>query len=1406
MSRTTLLIGAITLILYTTSDARAADETAPDVPLLLSSSSSQHVIAEFQSTPTRTEKRALRHAGVTLLRPLGPRAYFASLDADRYDPATLARLPNLHSLQLIELEHKLHSALQAQSLGHTSDSTVAVNTLFHADADLAAALLTCQRHGARIQSVLDIIHGAALELPASAIPALADEDVVQWLEPALPALSETNDSVRAAVGATLAQEPPYNLDGAGVSVLVYDSGTVAATHNDFDGRATRRDSTPIRDHATQVAGTIGGSGLMSGGTYRGIAPAVTIESYGYEIAGDPQVGPLYADPGDLQNDYAAAVGNYGVVLANNSIGSNVESNNFDCTWQGDYGVTSVLLDSIVRGGLGTPLCIVWSVGNERAGDRCDVEGFGDYYSLAPPAAAKNPIVVGAVQSDTLVVTDASSWGPTDDGRLKPDLVAPGCQSSDDFGVTSCDTTGDYASRCSTSMATAAVTGISALLIQQHRLSYPAAPDPLNSTIKALLVNTAADEVAADDLPGPDYHYGYGLVQVVPAVDAIIAGNFLESDLDQDEIFTTYAVVGSADSELRVTLAWDDAPGTPNMTAALINDLDLLVYDPSESPHYPWTLDPNNPSAAAIRSQPDHTNNIEQVVITGATPGIYRIEVTGHAIPDGPQTFSLCATPSLLGCTSAGTIALDRAAYGCATLAQVWVTDCDLNTDPNAADAATAIVWSDSEPGGESILLTEVAPDAGAFIGTLPVSDTDATGVLWVTAADTITAEYLDVDNGAGETDVLVTSTATVECTPPAITSIVVTDIDTWRATIAVDVNEPCRVAIRYGTDCALLDQTELIADYATQHTIELTDLAPDTTIYFAIDAVDVAGNTTTDDNAGLCHTFDTLAVPTFFIEEFAADFDLDHMLLRFTPDESLDFYTACADVIVELPIDPAGGAQLALPEDGYLYIEPNEPVTFYTQQYDGFYVGSNGYLTFTAGDSGRDPTPAAHFALPRIAPLFCDLSPQAGTVSWRAFDEGVAVTWTNVPTYGTSNANTFQIVLYADGTVELAWLDVAADTALVGLSAGNDLDPSYMPLDLSNLTACGPRPPRALDLDLVAVDYVPLTIALVATDDGLPDPPGYLTYTITAAPAFELVDPGTDEVIDPNDLPYTLVDSGHEVVYRCYDPWTITDSFTYVADDGGESPTGGESSTATVSLTINEPARVYRYPLHLDPNWATDGLWEFGVPLGGGSYTGDPDSGYTGTKVYGYNLAGDYANNLADAEYLTTGAFDCTGLWRTELRYWRWLGIEAAAFDHARIEVSTDGASWTTAWQHLGGAVLDDEWSQQTVSIMTPADDAATVYIRWGLGPTDSTGTAFGWNIDDVELWAVPQPLPAGDMNCDGVFGYDDINAFVSALIGPEHYAEDEPDCNYWNADVNRDGQVSFADINPFVRGLLGLD
>jgi hypothetical protein len=177
--------------------------------------------------------------------------------------------------------------------------------------------------------------------------------------------------------------------------------------------------------------------------------------------------------------------------------------------------------------------------------------------------------------------------------------------------------------------------------------------------------------------------------------------------------------------------------------------------------------------------------------------------------------------------------------------------------------------------------------------------------------------------------------------------------------------------------------------------------------------------------------------------------------------------------------------------------------------------------------------------------------------------------------------------------------------------------------------------------------------------------------------------------------------------------------------------------TRRVSVQTTAAQLIHGVDFETDPLWTAEPLWELGAPLGGGGENGrpDPSEAHGGSFVYGYNLAGDYENKLPET-HLTSAAFDCSALSATSLRFWRWLGVERDANDHAYVRVSNDSLSWTTVWENTE-TVADSAWTEVSYDMADVADGEPTIYVRWTMGATDQSHEYCGWNVDDVEIWGV---------------------------------------------------------------------
>src|SRR5262249_3741597 len=161
-------------------------------------------------------------------------------------------------------------------------------------------------------------------------------------------------------------------------------------------------------------------------------------------------------------------------------------------------------------------------------------------------------------------------------------------------------------------------------------------EPLPSTIKAVLLGTATDLAAPAPMqPGPDFATGWGLVNAEAAAAALGARAVIEGTMTQGRSQDFRVTVAGGSGPLSVTLAWDDREGAETASVALVTDLDLVVLDPDGTRRYPWTLDAANPAAPAVRTQEDHLNPVEQVLVDSPAAGEWTIRVAGTSVPKGP---------------------------------------------------------------------------------------------------------------------------------------------------------------------------------------------------------------------------------------------------------------------------------------------------------------------------------------------------------------------------------------------------------------------------------------------------------------------------------------------------------------------------------------------------------------------------------------------------------------------------------------------------------------------------------------------------------------------------------------------------------------------------------------------------
>ncbi|MHC4796489.1 MAG: S8 family serine peptidase [Planctomycetota bacterium] len=520
-----------------------------------------------------------------------------------------------------------------------------------------------------------------------------------------------------------------SLSGSGLTVGIWDGGDVMATHDELIGRVTVLDSAGISDHATHVAGTIGATGVVAGA--RGMANAILIRSrdfdnYCSEMSTDAALIDMsnhsYANIRGWETGVDWGIGPVDTWFADRSIDS-IEDRGFGKYHSGAQCIDEVLYDN-------PHLLSVWAASNDRNDYFTNLQGNNTYVTYlsgaAPPGwylvpnsgstsappqdgnggtgydclpgdqTAKNSLAVGAISDITadpynnahVSIASFSSWGPPDDGRVKPDIVANGVSLNSCIGPS----TSDYGSYSGTSMASPNACGTMALLLEHYQNLNGGAP-PTSATLKTLAIHTAFDAGNS----GPDYQHGWGVV------DAAAAASFLNDSespspvshhlSEENYTGTTQDFIFSADGSqpFKATIVWTDPqpkfpPGgsLDDSTKVLVNDLDLTVIGPPGSTtYYPWTLNRTNPSDPASRTTRNDVDNVEQVVIDSPSAGTYTVRVshTGSAFT---QAYSLlvtnenpCLPPTITGHPSSQTkcegesVTFSVNASGTATLNYQW---------------------------------------------------------------------------------------------------------------------------------------------------------------------------------------------------------------------------------------------------------------------------------------------------------------------------------------------------------------------------------------------------------------------------------------------------------------------------------------------------------------------------------------------------------------------------------------------------------------------------------------------------------------------------------------------------------------------------------------------------------------
>jgi subtilisin family serine protease len=635
-------------------------------------------LVQFHGPVEQSWKDEVESAGGILRGYVPNNAFLVELNEGSLE--SVASLPEVQWIGEYKPGYKVEAFLSRLVETEPDDHWVSVSVQTLASEDAEAVAQKMKSLGALLVGVAEGKRSGMVraEMPLGEIMKLAELGAVQWIEEYVRPVLLNDFSVRSDHMNVTNVWTAHGLTGAGQVIghadTGLDIGNTNGIHPDFTGRiraafALGRPGNwnDTHSHGTHTAGSILGDGTASTGQFRGVAYEAELV---HQSVMDPY-GGLGGLPGDLNVLFYQTYTN----------GARIHSDSWGSYSPGQYTIDSFQCDEFMWDH--PDMLLVFSAGNDGVDNNED--GIVDPDSIGSPATAKNLMTVGATENDRAPGSGGyssvrygeawpndypvnplrddyisqsadgihqgscsfSSRGPTDDGRIKPDIVAPGtdvisCRSratgNVGWGVYTDNT--NYLFMGGTSMATPLAAGAAALARQfcQERAGVT---NPSAALIKALLVNGARSLTPGQHGPGPyreipplprpNHVEGWGQVNLedslfpanasVVAIDSSVS---LMTGVTNEHVFYV-----NGTNAITITMAYSDYPATLGGGVKLVNDLDMVFITPDGAVYHP-----NG------RGSPDRTNNVEGLDFNAPTSGFYCVRVSGYNVPQGPQPYAL----------------------------------------------------------------------------------------------------------------------------------------------------------------------------------------------------------------------------------------------------------------------------------------------------------------------------------------------------------------------------------------------------------------------------------------------------------------------------------------------------------------------------------------------------------------------------------------------------------------------------------------------------------------------------------------------------------------------------------------------------------------------------------------------
>lgn len=567
----------------------------------------QHVLIHLKNIPNEEERAKLETEGIFLESYVSGTTYYATIKTDvqsarKGSKKTFAKL--VLGVEPILSKHKMDDYLASGNIPDYAleeEGVVKVIVKYFIWADETTIISDIEKLRLTKVNIMEEFNLLTLNLPMSLLTKFTTLDWVKYVECSPPPYEFENYNSRALIKSNILHQQGIGkrgLSGKGLNVGIWDGNIY--NHPDLGKRLHSQEAVKASEHGQHVSGTMAGAGL--------------IDPYGKGMAFDAEVYAYNFTGGFTPIEMLESVRKYGVTITQNSYG--LPNKNY-CQNPKKYDNTDNATDLLVN--WFPKLLHVYAAGNDQ-------QNCGNVSRFATSTKrVKNAIMVAAVDKLTNM-SDFSSWGPMDDGRLLPHISAYGV----DVYSTVYNNLYEQEFWSGTSMACPALSGLATLIYERYKQLNDTLP--IAALVKAALLNTADDRGNT----GPDYKFGYGIANGVRAVEIFEKEQFKTDFISHKEEKNYTISVPSGAKQLRVMLVWTDKEGTSE-NKALINDLDLNVTQNSKV-YNPWVLDPKNPNKPATKGI-DRLNNQEQVVIDNPS-GTYSINVKGYLVPLKKQEYAL----------------------------------------------------------------------------------------------------------------------------------------------------------------------------------------------------------------------------------------------------------------------------------------------------------------------------------------------------------------------------------------------------------------------------------------------------------------------------------------------------------------------------------------------------------------------------------------------------------------------------------------------------------------------------------------------------------------------------------------------------------------------------------------------